>query len=310
MITPTRALQAIAVAGLLVAALAENLRGNGSSDEVDGTLATEEADGARILKAKVVKPPVTAVVNHPVCYKIANTWWPTRLKDKTRATITTMDAECAVFTNDATACTNKSQRTATNSQGVPYTAAQMNAACTMVGAHDKRCIGNPCNSFNIGTCTVQETSGQCMWFEKDSKEFATYQRWRSKNGMDPVAGFGCYRNPCNQPGLDQTVKSNECAARSMPGENGWECTWCAGANDPKLFGLGMGCQATTATTKAKCAPVSNSAVSKASVIFAVANTNCQCSTDYTWCAKTVYVIEDGNYTMLAKFKPRYPPDQK
>lgn len=301
MITPTRALQAIAVAGLLAAALAENLRGNGSSDEVDGTLATDDADGARILAAKVVKPPGTAVVkNHPVCYVIADTWWKDRLEDKTRTTITAMDAECAVFTGDATACNDKSLRPSTNSQGVPYTTAQMNAACTMVGAHDKRCIGNPCNSFNIGTCTVQSTNGQCVWFQKDTKEFAAYQSWRDKNGMVPVATHGCYRNPCNQPGLDQTVTNNACAARSMPGKNGWECTWCAGANDPKLFGLGIGCQLTTPTTTALCAPVSNSGVAKASVMVSINKNDCQCSTDYTWCQKT---MDDARGV---GFKPRYP----
>jgi hypothetical protein len=302
MITPTRALQAIAVAGLLAAALAENLRGNGSSDEVDGTLATGETDGARILaKKKVVSPPATvtaAYINHPVCYEIAKTWWPSREEDKTRAVLTAMDTECSVFSNEATACNDKSQRPTSSSSGTPYTSAQMNAACTMVGAHDKRCIGNPCNSFNIGTCDLQSTGGQCRWYAKDSLEFAAYQKWRVNNGMDQVAGFGCYRNPCNQPGLDQTIKINECAARSHPGKNGWECTWCGGAKDSKLFGLGMGCQATTATTKAVCAPVSSSAVSRVSVEMAIANNNCQCSTDYTWCKKAV---DDARTTFI----PRY-----
>jgi hypothetical protein len=288
MITPTRALQAIAVAGLLAAALAENLRGNGSTDEVDGT---------RILKAKkakVVAPPAVKAVdppNHAVCYEIAASWWAPREEDKTRAAITAMDTDCDVFTNNAEACNNKSLRPAVDGQGNPYTDAQKNAACTMVGAHSKRCIGNPCNSYNLGTCTIQDTAGQCVWFAKDSKEFAVYQKWRTNNGLDPVAGFGCYRNPCNQPGLDQTIKTNECAARSMPEKNGWQCTWCAGVVNGKadsvLFGKGMGCQLTTPTTKAACAPVSNSAVAKASVMQAVADNNCQCSTDYTWCQKDV-----------------------
>jgi len=296
MITPTRALQAIAVAGLLAAALAENLRVNGSTDEVDG---------ARILKAKKPKAPpaATAVeVNHPVCYEVLKTWWPVRIEDKTRAAINTMDTDCDVFTNNEQACNNKSQRPAVDGQGNPYTDAQKNAACTMVGAHNKRCIGNPCNSFNIGTCTIQDTAGQCVWFAKDSPEFAAYQKWRTNNGLDQVAGFGCYRNPCNQPGLDQNIKTNQCAARSMPGKNGWECTWCAGVlnnkNDPLLFGQGMGCQLTTPTTKAVCAPVSNSAVSKPSVMQAISNSNCQCSTDYTWCAQAV---DDARST----FKSRY-----
>jgi hypothetical protein len=216
--------------------------------------------------------------NHPVCYKVASTWWGTRLAQKTRALVTNMDTECQRWDQMPEQCNVKSSRSAYSGSS---TTAEMNALCSTVGAHDHRCLANPCNSLNTGDCTVQGSQGQCVWWW--GKNYTEYNKFLVSQGRTPLPSHGCYRNPCNMPGYGRQQQA--CPLRSAPGL--FTCTWCKGAGDPTLDGLGVGCQMTVPTTGASCAPVNNKAVAKPSVVMSVSNKRCQCSTDYAVCQALV-----------------------
>jgi hypothetical protein len=135
-------LRAALAAAAVVAVVAQNA--SDTTEEEDRTAAPEyySGDDESIIRA----PPK----NHPVCYKILDTWFVDREQDKTRATITTMDTTCSTFDGQPLECNVKSSRSDPS-----LTTAQRNALCTTVGAHDKRCLSNPCNSLNNMDCTLQ-----------------------------------------------------------------------------------------------------------------------------------------------------------
>ncbi len=85
------------------------------------------------------------------------------------------------------------------------------------------------------------------------------------------------------PGYGRQDK--QCPDRSVP--NLITCTWCRGAGDPILDGKGVGCQMTIPTSTARCAPVNNKSVIKSSIMQAISNKNCQCSTTYAMCESIV-----------------------
>ncbi|CAK9102334.1 Uncharacterized protein SCF082_LOCUS47835, partial [Durusdinium trenchii] len=231
--------------------------------------------------------------NSPICYEIVDSWWSNREAEKTRSTVTQMDDDCKVFSGDAEACNNKKSRGAY--QGTA-SQSQLDAVCTMVGAHNKRCLGNPCNHLNTGDCSIQATGGQCVWYTSD--DVNTINKYFKDNGIDnSIPGHGCYRNPCNQPGFGK-LTDKECKSHA----NGlYECTWCKGAGDRKLKGKGVGCQIVdSSTTTGLCAPVNSNAVTKSTIYQAKQAHDCQCSNDYAICEEII----TGNRGPL--FEPRFP----
>jgi hypothetical protein len=230
-------------------------------------------------------------VSHPVCFEIAKTWWNGRLQTKIRALANQQDELCQAYNNAPEFCNHIEARA--NATGL--SPEQLGALCSTVGAKSKRCLGSVCNSLNEGSCNVQSTSGKCVWIPKPD-----ISKWNAAlvaTGRDPLPGFGCYRNPCDRPGYDEVRGANDCAQSSVPGF--YQCTWCAGAVDKELLGLGMGCQATVPTTAAACAPVNNRAVPKSTVYVAVAKpTRCMCRADKNVCEVIVNESRGG-------FKPRY-----
>ena len=211
--------------------------------------------------------------SHPVCYQIKDLWWSGRLAQKTRADIVGLDAICSKWDNKPDLCNIRSLRAGDQS----LTPAERNAPCTMVGAHNRRCMSNPCNHFNTGDCNVQSTQGQCIWITKEMVPI--FNKFYAQRGADLLPGYGCYRNPCNMPGYGRAI--DECPGRSLPGY--YECTWCKGSGDPELVGLGMGCQHVEPLTKSTCAYVNSPGVRKASIIQRIVNQRCQCSVDMYMC---------------------------
>jgi hypothetical protein len=218
--------------------------------------------------------------NHEVCKQILEDWWPER-KAQLGNDVTDLDQQCATYSDDFEACNSVSNREAYSGK-VP--SATLNAACTTQGHHDKTCISNLCNSYNNGLCNLQNTGGQCNWLTADqvktANKFLGYQHY---------AGYGCYRNPCNQPGAGKLSQST-CAAKT----NGLlSCTWCSN------IGGGMGCQATTPTTGASCATVkASSAVPVSSIWQLVGKKGCQCSDVYRACSAAVSESRGGVYEKL------------
>ena len=187
---------------------------------------TAEEDG--IFKA----PPK----NHAVCYEVVNSWFVSREQDKTRAQITTLDATCSVFDGQPLACNVKSSRTDPS-----LTADQKNALCTTVGAHDQRCLSNPCNNLNTGDCTLQvsdssfpsqillcltllalrfrfrpsalqNSKGQCYWFW--GKEFTIYNKYLVSQGLSPLPTHGWYVSALGSSCLPSLTRCPSLAARA------------------------------------------------------------------------------------------------
>jgi hypothetical protein len=139
------------------------------------------------------------------------------------------------------------------------------------------------------------------------KNFTDYNAHLVSQGLNPLPGHGwyvfpvqravadgaiansfslaflvpSYRNPCNMPGYGK--QQDACPLRSAPGL--FTCTWCQGAGDSVLLGRGVGCQMTVPVTGAGCAPV-NDFVDQSTVMVAVANPRCQCTTATALC-KTI-----------------------
>ena len=217
---------------------------------------------------------IAAQMSHPVCYQINDLWWDTRLALKLQQANTALDVICSKFDHQTTACNLRSSR----ANDPNLTPEERNAPCTMVGAHSRKCVGNPCNHFNQGECTVQDTQGICVWIEKDM--VPVMNKYYAQRGWDPIPGWGCYRNPCNIPGWGKAI--DDCPKRSIPGL--FECTWCKGSGDAILVGKGMGCQASNLlTSKATCAYVNSKGVARGSIIQSVQNSRCQCSVDFPMC---------------------------
>lgn len=212
-----------------------------------------------------------------VCYTIVSDWWNTRESQKTRVDVEASDLTCQTWSGQPSYCNNVAARVALSG----YTPAQLATPCTTVGAHDLRCLANPCNSFNAGACTLQETAGQCVWFK--GAALVEYNAFLVANGEVPLASHGCFRNRCNLPGLGKQKAA--CAARSVPGV--FTCTWCTGAGDAVLDGLGVGCQMTVSRTTAACAPVNSAGVPKQAVMMNVNNNRCQCDLRFPFCSMLV-----------------------
>jgi hypothetical protein len=212
-----------------------------------------------------------------VCYDIVADWWGTRESQKTRADVAASDLACKTWSGQPAYCNSVAARVSLSG----YTPAQLTTACTTVGAHDLRCLANPCNSFNAGSCTLQGTAGQCVWFE--GAALRDYNAFLVANGEVPLATHGCFRNRCNLPGLGKQKAA--CPARSVPGV--FTCTWCTGSGDAVLDGLGVGCQMTVLRTTAKCAPVNSNGVPKQSVMMNINNNRCQCDVRFPFCKTLV-----------------------
>mmetsp|Transcript_7708 Transcript_7708/g.15295 ORF Transcript_7708/g.15295 Transcript_7708/m.15295 type:complete len:303 (+) Transcript_7708:76-984(+) len=238
----------------------------------------------------------------PVCYELLDTWWNTREAQKGRAALSVLDEQCDTFTDFADACNDMTQRTLANTNTTIYAKIVADPelqtiACTMVGAHSKRCIGNPCNHYNLGNCTIQETQGQCFWYTTAMvKQVNKYYDAHPEIDASKIPGHGCYRNPCNLPGEGSTI--DKCPGLST---DIFTCTYCKGPGDKCLKGRGMGCQLTTPTTSAECAYVNDNDVAKASIWERVDQQNCQCSDLFTQCNSTIY--PDG--TRSGAFQQRY-----
>ena len=256
----------------------------GSASAQDGGLCGEAAMATTSDEARQLGAPK----NHAVCYTIADTWWGTREAQKTRASVTNTDDLCAAWDNQPELCNQISARAGLTG----YTAAQLSALCSTVGAHDQRCLANPCNNLNTGDCTLQSTQGQCTWWW--GKNFTDYNTFLVSKGLTPLPVHGCYRNPCNMPGYGK--QQTACPLRSAEGL--FTCTWCQGAGDKVLLGRGVGCQMTVPTTSAGCAPVNSPNVQKSSIMQSIAKNTCQCSMNYAACAQ---IVNDSR----AAFKPRY-----
>ncbi len=125
------------------AALAENLRGGAEAEAALGEAALGEA--ARELGS-----------SHEVCYTILNTWWADREGLKVRGEVSEMDGVCKTLSGQPLWCNSVDERKkAMDSGAMTFSATQMAARCTTVGAHDSTCVANPCNSVNTGDCHLQ-----------------------------------------------------------------------------------------------------------------------------------------------------------
>lgn len=228
--------------------------------------------------------------NHPVCYQIRDMWWDTRLALKMQSDMVSFDKICSKFDHQTTACNIRSSR----ANDPNLTPEERNAPCTMVGAKSRRCISNPCNHLNEGSCTVQDTQGICVWLTKEMVPIMN--KYYAERGWDLIPGKGCFRNPCQLNGYGRAI--DDCPKRSIPGL--FNCTWCKGSGDPLLVNLGMGCQiANSPITKAECANVNSKGVPRGSIIQAISNQVCQCSVDYYMCQRVFT-------SSRSAFKFRYP----
>ncbi len=151
---------ALLLAGAYAVAAQENATGDtdpfaaGFAAGYAAARSTAEEEGEGRLLAKVVAPPKAAgkkPMNHGVCYTLAATWWGTREAEKTRTLVNTMDNDCQAWDQQPDLCNKKTARVGLTG----YTQAQMDASCSTVGAHDHRCLANPCNSLNTGDCSLQ-----------------------------------------------------------------------------------------------------------------------------------------------------------
>mmetsp|Transcript_15479 Transcript_15479/g.25319 ORF Transcript_15479/g.25319 Transcript_15479/m.25319 type:complete len:283 (+) Transcript_15479:56-904(+) len=230
--------------------------------------------------------------NHPVCHEIVGSggWWDQRVvqMDPDRDVVPS-DQKCMAFNNNREKCLYKSAREDGDDKDV---------ACTLVGAHSGQCVGNPCNSYNMGNCTIQQTAGQCVWLTDENLAIVNAQY--ASIGRATLTGHGCYRNMCNIPGLGRSTRET-CFQNSIPlpgkvmtsdinqstDDFLFKCTYCAGAGDTLLKGKGVGCQIDHLETDSKCAYVNSRGIPKSSIFRRKANHKCQCSDEYSNCKSLV-----------------------
>lgn len=237
------------------------------------------------LKAKKNK-------NHVSCYDILNTWWNDRvdlIKElKQDNNLITWDTICSKFNGMEEVCHPVGQEREfiyeiyKNVGDPPLTSEEMNTPCNMLGAKSKVCAGNPCNHYNTGKCTLQNTGGLCNWYTK---------KQASKYGLM----YGCQRNRCHLGGLGK-IPRKQCEDRSIPGFIG--CTYCRGTKDSKLKGKGMGCQRIDVKTSAQCAPINSGIPPDDTVWMLKKKKKCQCSDDTLVCSKEV---ESMNTKFVKRF---------
>jgi hypothetical protein len=208
-----------------------------------------------------------------VCYEILGSWWGAREEQIRRGVVNDWDRVCVAFKGLPTVCNVRGAARAAAYELVRapgaanLTAAQADTPCNTLGAHSDKCIGNICNSYNTGLCTLQGTAGLCLWHTKE----------------DAVAfgvEFGCHRNPCHRGG-EGKIPAARCAKRGVPGLV--DCVYCKGPGDKLLAGKGMGCQRAQAASRAQCAPVNHPDVDRASIWWKKAEARCQCSDNGLFC---------------------------
>lgn len=227
--------------------------------------------------------------NHASCYKIKKTWWQGR-EETIKATfkglsVVAWDETCSNFNSNADACTNRGGAARDAFSGILTATELSDTPCVMLGADTPLCVSNPCNNLNNGACTIQETAGLCQWnSKKQAKKFKVQ--------------YGCHRNPCHIGGKGAST-DEECQARSIKGLA--KCTYCKGASDPRLRGLGMGCQRVQTTTKAKCAPINENVREQSSIMKIQGKEKCQCSLENAFC--TTLVDERSTSTV---YEQRFP----
>jgi len=243
--------------------------------------------------------------NAPICYEIfEQQWWKERKDPNVAVGVSVMDSYCAPFSGQANneTCNSASARNAQyDSMGADAFNAMyyggtatsqditnsLDAACTMIGAHNGQCIGNPCNSLNEGSCQLSDTQGMCVWWTKENvQEINNYRNANTDTAWGgSIPGFGCYRNPCNIPGTG-TQSNSTCQPYSVPSL--FQCTYCISKKDPVLAGQGMGCQMmqVQSANALSCATVRLDAnVPAGSVYQRVTNLTCQCSNRFGFCNK-------------------------
>ncbi|GBG29359.1 Hypothetical Protein FCC1311_055812 [Hondaea fermentalgiana] len=240
--------------------------------------------------------------NHPVCSEIVDEetgWWESRVQLRANyftveSLVTDLDNYCTNYNDDPDACRDPSMR----SSYTDLSEEELKASCIMMGSSDRRCVGNPCNQYNTGECTLQATAGRCVWLTKKQTNKANKYL-----GEKIYLGHGCYNNVCHAKAVGRgKLTDEECEDFSIPGV--MDCTWCQGGKKyPELKGQGVGCQMTTARTTAKCAPVNNKNIDKSSIWEQLSNPKCQCSSTYTLCNAAV---SEGDRGGSDAFILRYP----
>ena len=113
--------------------------------------------------------------NHQSCYDILDNWWYNRVDRISRGHENIWDKVCEYFNGDRNACIHKGIARIDYFNNGDITADEMNKVpCVMLGAHSDHCVSNPCNHYNTGHCTIQETAGLCNWYTKKRPKSMEY----------------------------------------------------------------------------------------------------------------------------------------
>mmetsp|Transcript_16169 Transcript_16169/g.31269 ORF Transcript_16169/g.31269 Transcript_16169/m.31269 type:complete len:297 (+) Transcript_16169:69-959(+) len=276
-----------------------NVKAEKASLSDDAKLA-ENPKQRRNLKVKLTAAQKRP--NHPVCSEIAgeNGWWESRQNlTIDYATIdeqtTVLDTYCFNYSDDPEACRSKSAR----GNYTDLSTDALNAACTMLGSSNRTCVGNPCNQYNTGECTLQETAGRCVWLTSEDVSLAN-----KYFGEKIYAGHGCYKNRCHAQAVGKGKITDElCESFSIPPI--FNCTYCKSTKSYDIAGTRMGCQMTQLTTEAVCAPVSPNAVSSSSIWQTAEDPRCQCSDEYPLCAQAVAPESSTDSRAPGKYVRKY-----
>lgn len=197
--------------------------------------------------------------NHENCYKILDSWWKQR-KSHPVLKNSPWDTTCLKFSNNRSSCINRKNRDWYFEQGIIDEYERDIVPCIIVGGGSKMCVSNPCNHYNTGKCTLQETGGLCNWYTKEEA---------SKFNVP----YGCHRNPCHIGGSGKT-SNRDCKNRGIPGFI--ECTYCRKMNK-------IGCQRIDVETTAQCAPVNSGIPPEETIHSLRTNKNCQCTNLTSFC---------------------------
>ncbi len=184
----------------------------------------DEVGEGRLLAKTVAPPRAKKPKNNDVCYTVAATWWSTREAEKTRALVNNMDTDCQAWDQQPEFCNKKSARVGLTG----YTQAQMDATCSTVGAHDHRCLGNPCNSLNTGDCSLQVSRSWCGRCLLSHCLLTLASRAPRPPALPPplrtrrasVCGGGARTSPITTPTLSRkgSARSRRMAGTSFPVE--------------------------------------------------------------------------------------------
>ena len=215
-----------------------------------------------LIEHVISKSVGSQIENHPSCNLILKTWWDSRLTHKVRDLVGEWDNTCKKFNGDRNACIIKGgvDRLVYFNNNKITESERDETPCVMLGVHSDKCVGNPCNHYNSGKCTVQHTGGLCNWYTK-------------KESRKHNVPYGCHRNLCHIGG-DGRTPTDECEARGVDGFI--KCTWC------KSNG-GMGCQRVRVKTRAQCAPINTDVVSDNTIWSKIRRKRCQCVDKTIFC---------------------------